>query len=1089
MLSVTTTPGRTRLTAVAVLLSITAGMLVAVIEPLAPVEPAAAAPGTPGTPDAPVVLFEEDFQQGAGITELENYVSLSGATYTADPFWLSAASCNGFIVSPAETFPGAPTCSGSASNFQETQRKAAALGLLNTPQNTATNRAVSSNTTGSNGPANARQFVSSQLPIPLDNRFLTFSVDAAATSCGVGNHPQLRFFLTDGAGTETPVSSSSINPCTDARGQQTTISGMVVRYGRFPVTSAILASGPSFGLTIRNLTGSFVGNDGAFDNVRVLDATPQLDKSFSPASVPAGGTSTLTLTVTNTSELTAKAGWSFTDSLPSGLVVDDPANVGGTCAATVGATAGSGSIAVTDGSLAAGQASCTITVDVTSAVAGVYENCAAHITAAVGVDLPACAAVSFVGEPFSCTAGFVYGLDRTGGAILEIEPVTGASRPIATLGSAPDRFVDALAISADGSTAYATYRFGTTAEVLRVDPVTGAQSTVAAVPGNDPDGFDLGAVNPANGYYYFGGRSDSGSVVMHAVDPTTNTYLGVQFILPTTSLGDGANGDLFFDSEGRAYVVLPPASGESTIPLVMIADVPDDGTVAEARVIAELESSTTAPEGVAVGGHGYLSVTYAIDGISQISRADPNSGAIDSSGGITGPNGAADRFLSDLASCSLPSTVTLRKHIDGRFTPDDQFDLTLSGNGVAVGNTGTTSGSSTGLQTDTAATAGPVLGVPGRTYAIAETGAAGTDLGNYDSEWQCTDGAAGGVVIAGGAGSTGSVTVPSASGIGSHLECVIINTAHPAWTLAKEALQGGTSLAADARVQPGSTITYRVTAASTTPTDVPDIELTDDLGDVLDDAHFVGGSARLTIDGGPSIAVPDPVGDILTTGRFTLPGATIAVLTYDVVVDADAWSARLTNLVVGDAPTAAPSGCPTECITTQFTPTPVQILKVGEDAAGDVVPMSGSQWAIYVAPTDGAPVVDAVPAVEEGGDPVPGLFRDTTLEPGTYWLEETVALDGFALLAERIAFTLDADGEISLAPTGSSHVTLVQLEGVTTIRVQDVPSVALPAAGGTGTSWFTLLGIALVATGLMAAGLLVIGRLRHPLSPESCKRL
>ena len=47
---------------------------------------------------------------------------------------------------------------------------------------------------------------------------------------------------------------------------------------------------------MRNGNGSATGNDGGFDNVRVLDATPQLDKSFSPARQIVGQPTTLTFT-------------------------------------------------------------------------------------------------------------------------------------------------------------------------------------------------------------------------------------------------------------------------------------------------------------------------------------------------------------------------------------------------------------------------------------------------------------------------------------------------------------------------------------------------------------------------------------------------------------------------------------------------------------------------------------------------------------------------------------------------------------------------------------------------------------------------
>src|SRR5699024_9180928 len=120
--------------------------------------------------------------------------------------------------------------------------------------------------------------------------------------------------------------------------------------------------------------------------------------SFSPELTYTDGTSTLTLTVTNTDELAEKSGWAFTDTLPDGLVVADPANVGATCDATVGA---SGSvITVEDGTLAAGETSCEITVDVTSSEVGSYDSSAENISDVVGIGLPGLATVEFQARDF-----------------------------------------------------------------------------------------------------------------------------------------------------------------------------------------------------------------------------------------------------------------------------------------------------------------------------------------------------------------------------------------------------------------------------------------------------------------------------------------------------------------------------------------------------------------------------------------------------------------------------------------------------------------------------------------------------------------
>jgi fimbrial isopeptide formation D2 family protein/uncharacterized repeat protein (TIGR01451 family)/LPXTG-motif cell wall-anchored protein len=400
-------------TSVAVVLALLAGLLTAFS--LTAASPSAAAPGNPGTPGPSRVLFTEDFENAPNNSNLllTGYTGASGAKYTGDAFWVSRNLCNGLIIQ--QTSPRvAGDCRGSnadsagVSAYDNLTALPWALAGLGGFSDRTLNAAASSFTSGT-GTANAVQFrTQSPITLPAANRFVTFSVDAAAASCQ-STHPQLRFYLSNSAGVETPVSSAAIDPCNDPRSTAVTArraSGgeSPVRMGRFAANGSTLVTGNTLGIVLRNENGNGAGNDGAYDNIRVLDVTPQLDKSFSPASVPVGGRSTLTLTVTNTDELAAKSGWAFTDSLPDGLTVASPVATGGTCNATVSASGST--IGVTNGQLAANQRSCTITVDVTSQTPNgadpspkTYQNCAANISNVVGIDLPGCASVSFFSTP------------------------------------------------------------------------------------------------------------------------------------------------------------------------------------------------------------------------------------------------------------------------------------------------------------------------------------------------------------------------------------------------------------------------------------------------------------------------------------------------------------------------------------------------------------------------------------------------------------------------------------------------------------------------------------------------------------------
>ncbi|MBK7660968.1 MAG: DUF11 domain-containing protein [Betaproteobacteria bacterium] len=96
-------------------------------------------------------------------------------------------------------------------------------------------------------------------------------------------------------------------------------------------------------------------------------------KSFSPSPVGTGSPSTLTITLTN-ANATPLNGVAFTDTYPAGLVNAASPGAATTCAAgTVTAGAGAGTVSLAGGVVPAAS-SCTITVSVTSATPGSYTN-------------------------------------------------------------------------------------------------------------------------------------------------------------------------------------------------------------------------------------------------------------------------------------------------------------------------------------------------------------------------------------------------------------------------------------------------------------------------------------------------------------------------------------------------------------------------------------------------------------------------------------------------------------------------------------------------------------------------------------------
>jgi large repetitive protein len=126
--------------------------------------------------------------------------------------------------------------------------------------------------------------------------------------------------------------------------------------------------------------GTFGGPQQQCNATRTLDITvsdepppltpPSVSKSFSPASIVAGGTSRLTITLSN-ANAEAITGVAFTDTYPAGLTTDTPDNITTTCGGTASSTASS--VSLTGGTIPA-NGSCTVAIDVTAAADGSYVN-------------------------------------------------------------------------------------------------------------------------------------------------------------------------------------------------------------------------------------------------------------------------------------------------------------------------------------------------------------------------------------------------------------------------------------------------------------------------------------------------------------------------------------------------------------------------------------------------------------------------------------------------------------------------------------------------------------------------------------------
>ncbi|MHB8920722.1 MAG: ice-binding family protein [Halothiobacillus sp.] len=131
---------------------------------------------------------------------------------------------------------------------------------------------------------------------------------------------------------------------------------------------------------------------------------PSLGKAFNPSTINAGGVSVLTVTLSNPNTAVATLTAALVDTLPSGVVAAPTPNASTTCSGTGAPVASAGGTSVT---LPAGRSipangTCTLAVNVTSAVGGSYINtlpAGALVTSNGNNAAPAAATLTVVPPP------------------------------------------------------------------------------------------------------------------------------------------------------------------------------------------------------------------------------------------------------------------------------------------------------------------------------------------------------------------------------------------------------------------------------------------------------------------------------------------------------------------------------------------------------------------------------------------------------------------------------------------------------------------------------------------------------------------
>ncbi|HEU5037584.1 MAG TPA: hypothetical protein VFT70_11300 [Nocardioides sp.] len=412
-------------------------------------------------------------------------------------------------------------------------------------------------------------------------------------------------------------------------------------------------------------------------------------------------------------------------------------------------------------------------------------------------------------ETFTCENNAVYSIDGDSHVLSKVDPTAGTSRMVATIPAGRKDDLNALALpSGGGRYIYAFNR--TQNEIVRYDVSTGNDNTWSAPSNSNASSVIAGAINPANGIYYY--ASGGSTWKLFAFNTSTNTSIGQVGTISDLS----NNGDMAFDAVGNLYVVSNASeSAAGTLARVSGPLPTSSGTASlAATVLASLPGSSGQYASMAFNGDGYLVIGTTS---GKVLKVNPSSGALAQTRSVS-------LSLADMTSCTVPSVASARVDLpQGRHDGTDQFKVTITGGGVTSGNTGTTTGSDTGLQDGAGEVAGPVVVLPSTTYTITQTAAPNTDLDDYTTTWKCVNSASGSTV-AQGTGNSGTFTMPSTSG--STVVCTFTDLPLlPAVEIDKTA--GAINDLDGNGPDAGDTVTYSFTVTNTGNTALSNVAVTD----------------------------------------------------------------------------------------------------------------------------------------------------------------------------------------------------------------------------------------------------------------------
>jgi mucin-19 len=426
-------------------------------------------------------------------------------------------------------------------------------------------------------------------------------------------------------------------------------------------------------------------------NLTVNAAEPTVSKSFAPASILSGGTSTLTITLTNPNAGPVSI-TSLTDNFPTtpgtGLVRAATPNLSTTCAGSTPASTAT-SVSLAGGTIAPNSA-CTISVDVTAATAGSYVNTIAaggFVTNVGSNTTPATATLTVTPVANVSVTKSGPAVIDWGTTITYTVTVSNAG-PDAANGTVFTDNIPAAITGVGGSCAV-----GTGASACGAVTVTGntVSSTITTLPAGTSVVFTITGTAPQSGTLANAATAIVPAGVNDPDDPTrvgagNNTSNTVMTVVraPNLALSKTATPIAMVSGGTGSFTITPnnltgtaPTAGTITVTDVLPSGLTGTGAMGtgwNCNIVMQTVTCTST-DVIAAGGTGNA-ITVSVNvgsaatpGFTNIATVSGGNEPAVNNGNNTAlvmvpvSGGAVSNFLTDGAQTGLPNTSVLYTHV------------------------------------------------------------------------------------------------------------------------------------------------------------------------------------------------------------------------------------------------------------------------------------------------------------------------------------------------------------------------------------------------------------------------------------------